>query len=1835
MGAADEIDDLDADELEELQTGSSGTPLEAKKITAPAKPPPRRAPTTPPPKPALGKGSTSVPPANASTSGARPMPRPSTPPAPQKVPNTAKSVAPATISATPRPAPAIKIPPRASGTFEHPPAKVEINLAPSESITAAAEKPLASQPGAASLQVQRARDTANEVSAHLKSVRGRGRASDKPRIARLLVELGLAQERSGDQGAALRTFSEALDIGGALLPASRGARRVSRDAPLNTRLALLDKEAAITTKETDRADLHVERARLLESERREDHDGILKAYRSALALCPQHAEALQGLEGALIRARVKASGEAAKALDDQLAEHCARLASAYGSDPELVGTYLATRARLLEDRGDPVGAEEAWASALSADGRVGPVREAYKRHLTKRKAWSKLRDAIAEEAGREHDLARSVRLLHEAARISVERLGDVPQGITLLEHAASRAPTDPAADARVLEDLVRFLDARGDTRAAAHARRSRLAFDEDPAVRAMGLRRLAADFETIGEIDNAIASLESARTIDPLHVTTLHALDRLYKTRERHRERVALWLDEAARAREPQRRAAAYVRAAHVAEDALGRPEDAIEYLRAAWVSDTGNVEALDELTRLLLPPNEMRHGIGGGEGRSARALIDLFLQAAQVAREPARKIAFFEKVAALYEDALGNPGEAARMYERVLAIEPARRFALLGLQRALERSGEFKALAGAIETEADLSTDPEHAASLRLRAAETWRARAGDPERAIALVQKVLETRAQDTRALRALLEAQEAAGRFEEVARTLERMIATTKGNDAAQLWNELADVRSRRLGQADQAIAAWRKALDLSPHDVVATRELAHALRAKNDWKAVAELEEKIASAAKDAPTASRSWVRAAEIWEGRLDDDDRAQDAYAKALTARPDDLTAWDGLARLAERRSAYKDLEAAYRLRVEREEADGAPRVPLRIALAELLARRGDDPQAAARALDAVIGEAPGHLASLRLLAALHRRTGNDVQLAKALTAMAQTVRDPLAKRGILWELVRLQERTDEGVAASPPIAAYLLIYELDPTDEAALAAVTRLALDRLREGRASADGMPNVRGLLAFALRKQMQLAGDDATRASLAPRLADLLEDTIERNEQLEALTLYRDAVENDPESPTAIAGLARVAANVGDLAAQLVAEMRAAEIALDRGAKVTHLLRAAHLAPRVGAPLGGDDVALDLVVRALREDPDSAEAAGAAGTLLLARGDTRRLVDLFMEAVGSAKRPERIVALAREGAHHAAASLDNPTIAISLLTQGRQADPREPHLLIELGELYVQQRAWAEAARAYNEGVASAREDAIHPLLVRGHRALAALYEGPLGDPNKALEELKIVCRLAPEDVDAQRRLAVALTERGDVEGALKALETLANTSSLPLPEQIAVLTQVADLKQRAGDARGTDVALRRLVHLDPDPAAASFARLIAFHERSGGQHAVGKVLLELSLESGADPRWLRHLGELEVHRLNRPNEGLAHLRDAVRAAEAGRGEWVPAQLSLCEALLAINASEDAAKAVRDLLQRDPTNRAGLDASYRVLSTLHRRDELLVVEEVRAYFGYEGSAATYRARRLSPTPPREEALEDVAIHAHVMPPSAKTAAYEILHALSDQLGKVYPPELSAVSVTSRDKLGPRSSHPLRAIADRAARALGVENYDLYVHDAPDQRMIVENTEPPSLVVPRSLETLPEVEIAFALGRMIAKVATRSWLVDKLPAHEMEDLLYAAVEPYGGPAPRTRRAEVEDLSRRVQKAISRRARKQLEEVAPRFSHTDGARFIRAIDQGAIRTAYLLTGDITSAIDHLRRFDERVMQDLSENGPVGGLLRFALGADAASFRKRLGTTWG
>src|SRR5262249_11874959 len=76
-------------------------------------------------------------------------------------------------------------------------------------------------------------------------------------------------------------------------------------------------------------------------------------------------------------------------------------------------------------------------------------------------------------------------------------------------------------------------------------------------------------------------------------------------------------------------------------------------------------------------------------DGRGVRARIELYAQAAQAARDPARKVGLYEKLAAIWEDELGQPARAIEEIEKILVIEPQRRSAILALARNAQRAGD------------------------------------------------------------------------------------------------------------------------------------------------------------------------------------------------------------------------------------------------------------------------------------------------------------------------------------------------------------------------------------------------------------------------------------------------------------------------------------------------------------------------------------------------------------------------------------------------------------------------------------------------------------------------------------------------------------------------------------------------------------------------------------------------------------------------------------------------------------------------------------------------------------------------------------------------------------------------------------------------------------------------------------------------------------------------------------------------------------------------------------------------------------------------------------------
>jgi hypothetical protein len=307
--------------------------------------------------------------------------------------------------------------------------------------------------------------------------------------------------------------------------------------------------------------------------------------------------------------------------------------------------------------------------------------------------------------------------------------------------------------------------------------------------------------------------------------------------------------------------------------------------------------------------------------------------------------------------------------------------------------------------------------------------------------------------------------------------------------------------------------------------------------------------------------------------------------------------------------------------------------------------------------------------------------------------------------------------------------------------------------------------------------------------------------------------------------------------------------------------------------------------------------------------------------------------------------------------------------------------------------------------------------------------------------------------------------------------------------------------------------------------------------------------------------------------------------------------------------------------------------------------------VVAELRVLTGeIEDARLTWlRARRTRPADAQGATLDRSALTSHVVPPAGRHVLLDVAAAITGIEGKVLRPDLAAIGVTSRDRISPRSGHPLRVLLDRVARQLGVADVELAIAPSALRTRVLSQDEPWIIVSPSFAKQSEPVQIA-GLARAVARIAMGApWLEELAPA-QVEALLVAAARQVArgyGSADATQLGHYEAA---ITRAIGRRQRKQLEELAPRLAEA-GAKpppvhdFVQALARTELRVAFLVTGDLLSILEEMRPLDAvlhqalespgtRALSTLLDHPVVGDLVRYALTPEATTLRRRLGSTW-
>jgi len=1295
------------------------------------------------------------------------------------------------------------------------------------------------------------------------------------------------------------------------------------------------------------------------------HAPARQLLESIVAASPEDADAAAILEGACRasgdwqRCAELVEGRIARLPDPEARKEAlldlARLREEHQRRPDLA--FLALGRAFREEPGD----DAIWPLAAAAAKAADSVEE-----------WI----AIAEGAMLEVREAKvaSALALHLAA-LCEEDAGDDEAAIGWLERAER---LDPAAAPVVLPALDRLYPRA--QRWEDHARVLERRIAAEPEGRIENLARLGQlARERLGDADRAILAWESVLESDPEHGTALRALDGLYSETGRHEEllRILVAQRRAADAADPRLSLRIGELAAEVGQDDL-----AIAHLREVLDAEPRNEHARDRLEALYEAAGRWEDLAALLRGRIAQSL------------DPRELGRLHEKLGGILRDRLDDPAGAVASFRAVLDRDPRSVAALGALRELYAQSGDLEALAGVLRRLIPLQDGAAGVKAVRLELAGAFVA-LGRTDEAKDSLKRVLDLephQAAELQRAEALLRALEA---WPEVVRALEMRASLASGDEAIELWSEIARTFAQ-AGRPEAGAPALEKILEAHPDDAGAFETLRGIYRDAADWRRYATATERFAARLED-PAAQIPLLRElARVHEERLGQKELAFAKLSAAFEMAPTDPELRADLERLAAACDMREELAMIYETVAEGLEGK-AGAASLWLARGRLLGESLDDADEAEASFRRILESDPHDAEALDALESLLERRGAHRKLAEVLERKLDAAQ-PEQKRELLLKLATLH---DEALG-DPGEAIYSLrrAFELDPADASVLESLCAL----YRREERFAD--------LASLLARSRDLASTDADRISLQLRLGAVQENDLADAQG--AIASFAAVLDLDPANSEAMEALERIYTRDDRYAELLRIYDRKLQITESPREKARLYAKAAGIwEERLQNPAN----AVACLEGVLSLEPDNLRALRELGRLLRDLSSWERLAQVYRqhEALAAAdpalaqERLELRVKLAellRDELHDSAQAERAFAAALELDERCRPA-------IRGLATIYERSGNWAQALAMLERQVRLA--DDVQEAIELHHR-IGSIHADVLGDVEAARASFERALELDEAYLPAIRALRELHHKRGDTEAWLQALEQEAAHAADP-----AEKTRLwVELGRHHLDVRGDgEAALRAFEEArrhGPDALAVAMplSDLYVERERWADAEAVLDVVCARLTEKGNEPELLTH----KVYRLGFVAARLGNREKARRSYERAY-ELDPTFLPAAEGL----GGE---------LARAGDHAAALKVYQAIL--IHHRDELTEPEVVEIYFTIGdlrrklGEAAAAR-RSL------ESALELDPWHLE---------SHRALVALAEEAGD------HELAIAHKQKLaevaeGEEKAEILRSIASAASEKLG----------------------------------------------------------------------------------------------------------------------------------------------------------------------------------------------
>jgi tetratricopeptide (TPR) repeat protein len=1101
----------------------------------------------------------------------------------------------------------------------------------------------------------------------------------------------------------------------------------------------------------------------------------------------------------------------------------------------------------------------------------------------------------ADESG-DRDLAIALRLrLGLVLRDEVKRIDDALAQF----RAVYDADGENAGAIQALEQLYRDTGRFAELLGIYEKKRDLVS---DPTERRPILYAIAVLFENeLKDPPSAIGTYLQVLEDEPMDAEALRALDHLYREQQKWEEYADVLRKRIEIADEEGLIIDLKVRLGGTLEKHLGDAQGALDNYREILLLDAGNDPARGALEAMLDKPELQAEAAGILEEiYESRSDWEKLIQALEIlaasAGEVTGRVRLLRKVARTAADCLNDVPRAFDAEARALKDDPANLETRGELEAFAERSNAwdkldliFSEIAGALE-------DAQLARGYWMRLAAIDE-RLSKVDEAAKNYQRVLEIDPADHEALAAMDALYTRTERWSDLIGVYRRRIElTTEEPDREALYAQMAEVYENRLGQPQQAIAAYREVLGFDEASSIALIALDGLFTRQSMWEELAEnLEAQLRLATDDAEQLGLM-LRLAALRESKQDMIEPAIEIYSQVLERDPSSEEALAALERLGQMpehelgiaeileplyrsSGAFGKLIGVHEVQVRRSDDPGR-RVELLHQISALYEDAGGDLNSAFDTFARALAEDPSSVATQEGLDRLARATGRFADLARVFEALAEKQTDPELGSQLFTMSARVYE-SDIGDLDSA-IRHYRKVLEIDPKNLAAAE-----SLDQIFRGAERYQELSQI-------LQQKAEILDDVTEKKAALFQAAGIEEDVLERHDQ--SIAVYGKILELDAEDLGAIDALIKLYLALSRWVELLAVYTKKADLVSDPGEKKLIYYQIGAVYER---ELGDVPQAIDTYQRVLELDPDDLQALGRLDVLYQTAQNWPELLSVLQHEAELANDPAEGISYQYRIAELYERHLDDTTRAIELYRdllqqmsdhqptlaalEGIKSGAKDPlGAALVLEPIYDATGEWQKLVSVLEVQVKAADDPYQKVELL--HR-IARLHEEMLADHASAFDTIAraVQCDNANEDsLGNLERLAMYVTRWRDVAALYDAeLDKLAEDPSR-FVELCSRLAQIFETQLE--DVENAVQRFRRVLAVEAENQGALGAldRLFTMTER----WAELVDILKREAETGAGPDEVLELkyrlGLVYQTRLNDLTSAIAAYKEVLAAA-----------------------------------------------------------------------------------------------------------------------------------------------------------------------------------------------------------------------------------------------------------------------------------------------------------------------------------------------------------------